>query len=54
MKRRQAAIPDLPHVWVFDNDNLRAPFRKVAVFEQGRATSTHQPVPNWLRLVLQG
>ena len=50
----QAAIRDLPHVWVFDNDNLRAPFRQVAVFEQGRATFTHQPVPKWLRQVLQG
>jgi len=48
----QAAIRDLPHVWVFDNDDLRTPFRKVAVFEQGRATSTHKPVPNWLRQVL--
>jgi len=50
----QAAIRDLPHVWVFDNDELRTPFRKAAVFEQGRATFTHQPVPKWLRQVLQG
>jgi len=50
----QAAIRDLPHVWVFDNDDLCTPFRKAAVFEQGRATFTHQPVPKWLRQVLQG
>jgi len=48
----QAAIPELPHVWVFDNDDLRTPFRKVAVFAQGRATSMHKPVPKWLRQVL--
>lgn len=29
----KAAISQLPHVFVFDNDNLRIPFRKVAVFK---------------------
>jgi hypothetical protein len=29
------AIRDLPHVWIFDNDDLRTPFRQVAVFENG-------------------
>ena len=48
----QKAIRDLPHVWVFDNDDLRTPFRKVAVFEQGREHSMHQPVPEWLRQIL--
>ena len=49
----QAAIRDLPHVWVFDNDALRTPFRHVAVFEQGRAISMHKPVPKWLRQILR-
>jgi predicted ABC-type ATPase len=48
----QAAIRDLPHVWVFDNDDLRTPFRKIAVFEQGRAISMRKPVPKWLRQIL--
>lgn len=48
----QAAIRDLPHVWIFDNDDLRTPFRKVAVFEQGRAISMQKPVPKWLRQIL--
>ncbi len=48
----QAAIRDLPHVWVFDNDDLRTPFRKVAVFEKSRAISMHQPAPEWLRQIL--
>jgi len=48
----QTAIRDLPHVWVFDNDDLRTPFRKVAVFERGRAHSIHQPAPEWLRQIL--
>ena len=48
----QAAIHDLPHVRVYDNDDLRTPFRKVAVFERGRAISMHKPVPKWLRQIL--
>jgi len=34
-----AAVHALPHVWVFANDDLRTPFRSVAVFEQGRSVS---------------
>lgn len=49
----QAAIQELPHVWVFDNDDLRRPFRKVAVFEQGTRISMEKPVPNWLRGILK-
>jgi predicted ABC-type ATPase len=48
----QGAIRDLPHVWVFDNNDLRTPFRKVAVFEQGRTSSLHKPLPAWLRQIL--
>ena len=49
----QSAIRDLPHVWVFDNDDLRTPFHKVAVFEHGRAVSLLQPLPKWLRNILK-
>ena len=49
----QAAIRELPHVWVFDNDDLRRPFRKVAVFELGIRVSMEKPVPNWLRGILK-
>ena len=49
----QAAIRDLPHVWIFDNDNLRSPFRKAAVFEQGRPVSLTKPVPKWLQQILK-
>jgi len=48
-----AAIRDLPHVRIFDNDDPRTPFREVAVFEQGRAISIHKPVPKWLRQILK-
>lgn len=48
----RAAIHELPHVWVFDNSDLRSPFRLVAVFEGGRLVKLKQPVPRWLRAML--
>ena len=33
--------------------DLRMPFRKVAVFEQGRAVARLKPVPKWLRVIAQ-
>ena len=44
----QMAIRRLPQVWIFDNDDLRAPFRLVAVFEDGVLTRVNRPVPAWL------
>ena len=44
----QLAIRRLPQVWIFDNDDLRAPFRLVAVFEDGVLTRVNRPVPAWL------
>ena len=37
------ALRALPHVLVFDNDDLRHPFRKVAVFEAGRRVWLSKP-----------
>jgi predicted ABC-type ATPase len=44
----KAAIRELPHVWIFDNGNLAQPFRKVAVFRDGRRGEVHLPIPDWL------
>jgi len=44
----ERAIRDLPHVWVFDNGDLEKPFRKVAVFQNGRRVEVHPPIPDWL------
>ena len=44
----KSAIGELPHVWIFDNDDLRTPFRRVAVFEQGQLTFRQAPLPRWL------
>ena len=48
----RSAIRELPHVWIFDNDDLREPFRQVAVYEQGRQIFEGKPAPKWLRCIL--
>jgi predicted ABC-type ATPase len=47
-----AAIQELPHVVVFDNEDLETPFRHVATFEDGKAVEVHKPIPRWLRPAL--
>jgi hypothetical protein len=39
---------DLPHVWIFDNDDLRTQFRHVAVLENGQRVKLNEPMPGWL------
>jgi predicted ABC-type ATPase len=48
----KAAIRDLPYVLIFDNSDLRTPFRRVAVFEDGRLTETSKAAPGWLQPLL--
>jgi predicted ABC-type ATPase len=44
----RVAIRELPHVIVYDNDNLEVPFRHVATFRDGTALELHPPIPSWL------
>lgn len=46
------ALRNLPHVWIYDNDDLRQPFRMAAVCVKGRLVELHPPVPKWLRPLL--
>jgi predicted ABC-type ATPase len=48
MANLKASISQLPHVLIFDNDDLRIPFRRVAVFEKGRLEWAAQLIPKWL------
>jgi predicted ABC-type ATPase len=48
----RAALRELPHVWVFDNNDLRTPYRLVAIFESGRLLRFERPVPRWLTPLL--
>jgi len=46
------AIRALPHVFIFDNSDLRTSFRLAAVFENGRVVRLNKPVPRWLKTAL--
>jgi len=49
----KTAIHTLPHVWIFDNDDLRTPFRKIAIFQQGERVFVKQPEPKWFQPLLK-
>ena len=46
------ALRELPHVYVFDNNDLRTPFRNVAIFEDGEPVYLSPTVPKWLAPLL--
>ena len=48
------AVRDVPHVLVYDNDDLRTPFKEVAVFERGRLVRRSKKAPAWVRPLLKG
>ena len=52
MANLKAAIRTLPLVYVFDNSDLRSPFRKVAIFRNGRATEKMKTVPTWFKTLI--
>jgi predicted ABC-type ATPase len=45
-----AAIRRLPHVLVFDNSDLRRPYRLAATFERGQCLTRVEPLPPWLQM----
>ena len=52
LRNLRSALRDLPCVWVFDNDDLRTPYRLVAIFENGSPVRLQRPVPKWLKPLL--
>ncbi|MEW5983959.1 MAG: zeta toxin family protein [Acidobacteriota bacterium] len=48
----RAAITDLPHVWVFDNQDLARPFRKLAVYQAGRKVFLARRLPPWFTRIV--
>jgi predicted ABC-type ATPase len=48
----KAALRELPNIWVFDNNDLRTPYRLVAIFESGHLVKLERPVPRWLTPLL--
>ena len=47
-----AAIRQLPRVLIFDNDDLRTPFRLVAIYANGLQLHLNEPIPPWLAPLL--
>jgi predicted ABC-type ATPase len=52
MHNLHRALAELDNVRVYDNSDLRRPYRLVALREAGRAIEVHSPVPEWLRPLL--
>ena len=48
MANLTTALLEMPYVWIFDNDDLRAPYRLVVVYEHGQLVALHRPIPRWL------
>lgn len=44
-----AAIKELPCVLLFDNGDMRLPFRHVATYARGRCVHGSEPIPSWLK-----
>lgn len=53
MANLQAAIRELPHVLIFDNDDLSRPFRLLASFANGRDEYIGKPLPGWAKKALE-
>jgi predicted ABC-type ATPase len=49
----RAALRELPRVLVFDNSDLRTPFARLAVFENGHSIFLRDQAPAWFRAVLE-
>ena len=53
MANLKTAVQQLPHVLIYDNEDLNTPYRQVAVFEQGRLLVSSESIPDWLRPLLR-
>jgi predicted ABC-type ATPase len=47
------SIRVLPHVFVFDNNDLSDPYRRIAVFHNGEAAFLSKSMPVWLQKLLK-
>ncbi len=47
------AIEKLGHVYVYDNSDLREPYRQLAVYEGGAARELATPLPDWFSGVIE-
>ena len=52
MSNLKRALDELANVRVYDNSDLRSPYRLVATKDNGQAIELHQPTPDWLKPLL--
>jgi predicted ABC-type ATPase len=52
MRNLQRALAELSDVRVYDNDDLKRPYRLVATREGGQQVKLHGPTPEWLSALL--
>lgn len=52
MSNLKRALAELANVRVYDNSDLKTPYRLVAVIENGQKIELHVPTPGWLRMLL--
>jgi hypothetical protein len=48
MMNLKQAVRELPCALVFDNDDLRMPFRLAAIYKNGQPALLIKPIPGWL------
>lgn len=46
------AMKELPHVLIYDNSDLRTPYRHIATCESGRMVHLEKPTPMWFSRLL--
>jgi predicted ABC-type ATPase len=52
MSNLKRALAELSNVRVYDNSDLKTPYRLVAIKENGQKIKLHEPVPEWLQVLL--
>jgi len=52
MKNLKRALAELSNVWIYDHSDLDVGYRLVATIENGQKIKLHEPVPEWLRVLL--
>ena len=47
------AVKTLPHVFVFDNEDLANPYRQIAIFHNGQTDYLAKSLPRWMQEILR-
>ncbi len=53
LENLRKSIRALPHVFVFDNNDLSDPYRQIAIFHDGKAAFLSRSLPVWMQDILK-